>query len=247
MPPLLLDADSTPQDLARPCVPAQARHVRLLTSLAQHQRKTFPFTPFALTFALLACASLAHAGLLATGSPGGMGNGPGAPSTVPREPLPPRAAPDGSIVRTPVVEVGGYAQIEFNRLGGYVFHPPDYDPVATPQKPPPSVDGLIPPEIRALHDRPVRITGYMLPLKMKGALVTDFMLLSSPNACCYGVMPNLNEWVQVKVTDPAGVPVHMDTPLAVYGRLHVGGVFEQGYLTSLYQLAAERVEAATTD
>jgi hypothetical protein len=136
-------------------------------------------------------------------------------------------------------------KLGFDRLAGYKFVAPEFDPTAKPGALPPVVDGQIPDDIKAYDARKVVLTGYMLPIKMEGLAVAEFMLVSSPAACCYGAVPNLNEWVIVKMKPGEGIPVLMDVPVSVKGILKVGGVFEGGYLTAIYTLAGERL--ATTD
>jgi len=58
-------------------------------------------------------------------------------------------------------------------------------------------------------------------------------------ACCFGMVPNMNEWVIVKMKQ--GVAPLMDVPVLLYGQLKVGALFENGYLTGLYELEAERM------
>lgn len=165
-----------------------------------------------------------------------------APSNVPRKFLPPQPAPTGEILETPPVEVNGYVQLGFDRLGAFLFTPPDYDPAATPNKTPPSVDGQIPKAIKALDGRKVMVTGFMVPVHTEGAYVVECMLVRSPMVCCYGIVPNVNEWVIVKMKAGANMPPLMDVPLSIYGTLHVHGQYENGYLTGIYFLEGERME-----
>ena len=68
----------------------------------------------------------------------------------------------------------------------------------------------------------------------------DFLLLRNQMMCCYGRQPEPNEWVVVKMTGK-GVPSKMDTPLNLYGTLHVGEMFENHVFEGLYQLDGEKV------
>ena len=56
-------------------------------------------------------------------------------------------------------------------------------------------------------------------------------------ACCFGTVPNMNEWVVVKMKK--GVQPTMDVPVEFYGELKVGAMFENGYMTGLYELEGE--------
>jgi len=57
--------------------------------------------------------------------------------------------------------------------------------------------------------------------------------------CCFGAVPNMNEWVIVKMKK--GVAPMMDVPVAFYGELKVGAMFENGYMTGLYELEGEKM------
>ncbi len=160
---------------------------------------------------------------------------------VPRR-IVPKVVPKGDILETPPVEVNGYAQLGFDRLAAFPFTPTDYDPVATPNKPPPSVDGQIPKAIKALDGRKAVVTGFMLPVRTGGPYVLECMLVRTPSLCCYGIVPNLNEWIVVKMKPGSDMPPLMDVPVSIYGTLHVHGQYENGYLTGIYSLDGERME-----
>ena len=133
----------------------------------------------------------------------------------------------------------GYQAVGFDRLASYTFTPPDYDPTVPNAKPPSGAD-QIPAAIKALDQQKVAVTGYMLPTKMDKGLVVEFLLVKDPMMCCYGVMPKINEWVVVKMTG-AGVKPLMDVPITFEGRLKVGEMYENGYLTGIYLLEGERM------
>ncbi len=165
---------------------------------------------------------------------------------VPRKMVPPPAAPSGDILNTPPTEVDGYVQLGFDRLAAFPFTPSDYDPVATPDKAPPSVDGQIPKAIKTLDGRKAVLTGFMLPVHNEGAYVVECMLLRSQSLCCYGITPNVNEWVVVKMKPGANMPPLMDVPVSIYGVLHVHGRYDNGYMAGIYFLDGERMEPTKT-
>ena len=53
------------------------------------------------------------------------------------------------------------------------------------------------------------------PDKMEKGLVVEFLLMRNTLACCFGTVPNMNEWVIVKMKK--GVQPMMDVPVAFYG------------------------------
>lgn len=132
----------------------------------------------------------------------------------------------------------GYEKVGFDRLASYVYEAPEADP-AKPDAPPPSGASQIPDKIKALDQQKVAVSGFMLPVKMEGGLVKEFLLVKDPMMCCYGVMPKLNEWIVVKMTG-TGVKPLMDVPITFEGKLRVGEMYENGYLTGLYLLEGDR-------
>ncbi len=134
----------------------------------------------------------------------------------------------------------GYLRLGFDRLASYKFVAPAYDPAADPKKPPVTGEEQIPASVKAWSGRKAIVTGFMLPVKMDGQLVTEFLLVKDPMMCCYGVVPNMNEWVVVKMVK-GGVRPLMDTPISFYGELKVGAMFENGYMTGIYLLEGERM------
>jgi hypothetical protein len=131
-----------------------------------------------------------------------------------------------------------YAPVGFDRLASFTFTPPDTDATGQPQ--PAKSPEQIPEKIRALNDQKVGVTGFMLPVKMDGGLVKEFLLVKDPMMCCYGVMPRINEWVVVRMKG-AGVKPLMDVPITFEGRLKVGEMYENGYLTGIYLLEGEKM------
>jgi hypothetical protein len=149
-----------------------------------------------------------------------------------------RAADD---IGSPAPEVEqGYLRLGFDRLAASKFVPPAYDPAADPKAPPVSGDEQIPAGVKHWSGKKAIVTGYMLPVKMDGALVTEFLLVKDPMMCCYGVVPNMNEWVVVKMVK-GGVKPLMDVPVSFYGELKVGAMFENGYMTGIYLLEGEKM------
>lgn len=147
------------------------------------------------------------------------------------------AKPDAAI-SAPQVE-NGYLKLGFEQLASYTFNPPPFDPAADPKATPPTGEEQIPPAVKAWNGKKAVITGYMVPVKMEKGLVTEFLLMRNTMACCFGTVPNLNEWVVVRMKK--GVAPLMDVPVAFFGQLKVGAMFENGYMTGLYELDGEKM------
>ena len=133
----------------------------------------------------------------------------------------------------------GYLKLGFEQLASYNFVPPTFDPSANPTAKPPTGEEQIPAGVKEWNGKKAVVTGFMVPVKMEKGLVTEFLLKRNTMACCYGSMPNMNEWVIVKMKQ--GVAPMMDVPISFYGELKVGAMFENGYMTGLYELACERM------
>ncbi len=129
--------------------------------------------------------------------------------------------------------VSGYAHLHYSQLAGFKFQPPP-QPIP-PDRPPPDVLAQIPAAIRKYDGRKVVLTGYLLPLKLENGLATEFFFLSSPTLCCYGVIPEVNEWMLVRMRGE-GLPPVQDVPLFLAGRLRVRPRWEDGQLLGIYEL-----------
>jgi hypothetical protein len=153
------------------------------------------------------------------------------------EPAAKPAAPTAPLT-APAVE-NGYLKLGFEQLASYTFNPPPFDPAADPKVKPPTGEEQIPDLVKSWNGKKAMITGYMVPVKMDKGLVTEFLLMRNTMACCFGTVPAMNEWVVVKMKK--GVAPMMDVPVAFFGELKVGAMFENGYMTGLYELEADRM------
>jgi hypothetical protein len=141
---------------------------------------------------------------------------------------------------TPPQVEDGYLRLGFDLLASYHFVAPPYDPAANGKTPQPTGEEQIPAAVKAWSGKKAIVTGFMLPVKMDGGLVVEFLLVKDPMMCCYGVVPNMNEWVVVHMTK-GGVKPLMDVPVSFYGELKVGAMIENGYMTGIYLLEGERM------
>jgi hypothetical protein len=139
-------------------------------------------------------------------------------------------------IPAPEVE-DGYLKLGFDRLSGYKFVAPEYDPVANPKAAPPTGEEQIPAIVRSWDGKKAIITGFMLPTKLEDGKAVEFLLMANQMACCYGTIPNMNDWVVVRI--PKGVPVIQDVPISFRGQFRVRAMFESGYMTGIYALEAE--------
>lgn len=89
--------------------------------------------------------------------------------------------------------------------------------------------------VRAADGQRVVLTGYMLPLAVERGRTRQFLLMRNQNTCCFGQTPSANEYLVADCAAP-GVPVQMDLPVAIEGRLHVAPLFFGGALVQFYTL-----------
>ena len=131
------------------------------------------------------------------------------------------------------------SKIGFDLLGGFPFEPPAYDPAKPNDPVEPRVDEQIPSAVRKCDNTMVTITGFMLPTRMENGRVLEFLLLRDQTMCCFGAQPQMNEWIVVRMDKPGTyVP---DIPKTFSGRLRVGAVLENGYLSGIYLLENAKV------
>ena len=103
-------------------------------------------------------------------------------------------------------------------------------------------EALIPTAVKALNQKRVALKGFMLPLKVEGGLVTEMLIMKDQSMCCYGTVPKIHEWVSVKMSEK-GVKPLMDQAVTLMGKLHVGEMRENGYLTGIYRMDGEKMAA----
>lgn len=140
--------------------------------------------------------------------------------------------------QVPAPEVdGGYLKLGFDRLSSYKFVAPEYDPAANPKVAPPTGEDQIPLAVKGWSGKKAIVTGFMLPTKLDNGKAVEFLLMANQMACCYGTVPNMNDWVVVR--NPKGVPIVQDVPIAFRGTFTVSPTFESGYMTGIYELQAE--------
>ena len=134
--------------------------------------------------------------------------------------------------------------VGFDQLSGFPFEVTDQMVDAPTNAAAASLKTLaqIPDGIKALNDKEVSVRGYMLPMNFHAGLATDFLILRNQSMCCYGVLPKITEWVNVRMIGKGVKPI-MDEPVTVCGTFHVGDVRERGDLVGIYRLDGEKIGA----
>jgi len=132
--------------------------------------------------------------------------------------------------------------LTFEQLAGFRFIITDQllDSTKDPRAASTRTIDQIPFTIKALDDHGVSVKGYMLPMKFNGSLATDFLLMRNQSMCCYGLAPNITEWINVHMAGKGVKPI-VDQPITVCGTFHVGEVRENGDLVGIYRLDGQKL------
>ncbi len=161
--------------------------------------------------------------------------------------FPPRSLPTAE-APAPTASAQAVAQpaclsVGFDQLSGFPFEVTDQMVDAPKNAAEASLKTLaqIPDGIKALNEKEVSVRGFMLPMNFQGGLATDFLILRNQSLCCYGVIPNITEWVNVRMIGKGVKPI-MDQPVTLSGRFHVGEVREHGSLVGIYSLEADELK-----
>jgi len=97
----------------------------------------------------------------------------------------------------------------------------------------------VPDWVRFYQDKRIVLTGYLMPLQVENGRSKRFVMMKDVTTCCYGTVPNMNDYVVVAMKGD-GVAVVQDMPVALVGMLHIEQKYENGYITALYQMAGEK-------
>jgi hypothetical protein len=97
----------------------------------------------------------------------------------------------------------------------------------------------VPDWVHFYQDKPVILTGYLMPLQVENGVSKKFIIMKDVTTCCYGAVPNMNDYVVVTMKGD-GVKAVQDVPVALIGVFHVAQKYENGYVTSLFQLDGEK-------
>ncbi len=103
------------------------------------------------------------------------------------------------------------------------------------------ITSQIPVSVQALNGKEVSVAGFMLPTKVDDGKATEFLLLKNQSMCCYGMTPNLNEYISVRLTGHGVKPV-MDRLITVTGKLRVGEIRQNRLLIGIYQMDGDKVD-----
>jgi hypothetical protein len=106
----------------------------------------------------------------------------------------------------------------------------------------PDKGGNIPPDVLALSGMKVRLHGFMIPMDQASA-ITEFALVPSLFACCFGQPPQIQHTIVVHVPKGKAVSYYADE-IVVEGTLVVQEKKEDGFIVSIFEVNCTSVKAA---
>lgn len=138
-----------------------------------------------------------------------------------------KSPPRGNAVPTRAPKGSGPIEVSFRTLSDFKYEMGE------------NSDSL-PDKIRALEGRKITIEGFMLPIHLndKGR-VTDFALMPNLLLCCYGIPPELNEWIEVIAVPGKSFDPIADLPIRVTGTFSAKERVIDEVTVGLYRLKAE--------
>jgi len=148
----------------------------------------------------------------------------------------PRTSPS-----SPVVKPDGTIQLSFARLSDFVYEVHEVHSETNTGRPFLKSDNVIPERVKEFDSKRVEVTGFVMPMRTKKGLVTEFLLMRDQGACCFGQYPQLNHYMRVRTSPGKGFTIEGNGPYRVMGVLHVGEIYVQGYLTGIYSMDAENL------
>ena len=149
----------------------------------------------------------------------------------------------GKATSTQVSAVGGYERISFETLAAF---PIKVDWLINPTNS--ALDtlsrkGEIPALIKALNGKRVSVQGNIKPLKQGDNGVSEFLLMRNHALCCQTNVPEINEWVHVRLVGNE-IPYVHEHMVTVSGVLQVGELLGTGNVVSVYRLTGDEITTA---
>lgn len=97
----------------------------------------------------------------------------------------------------------------------------------------------VPAWVREYDGKRVVLTGYLMPLQMENGRTAKFVMMRDVNTCCYGAVPNMNDYLVVTMAGEGIEPVQ-DVPVDLVGIFRVDHRYEDGYVVSLFTMTGEK-------
>ena len=101
-------------------------------------------------------------------------------------------------------------------------------------------DPNIPDDVKALSGAKLRLHGFMIPMDQADS-ITQFALVPSLFACCFGQPPQLQHTIVVNCPKGKAVSYYPDE-ICVDGTLKVDEKKEDGYIVSIFEVECSSVK-----
>ncbi len=132
---------------------------------------------------------------------------------------------------------GGVVKLDFDYIRDADYR---FDANLPPQK-----DQPPPPKLKQLDGRTVEITGFVMPLYNPDPKQFEFLLAQSPNGCCFGIPPQIQHLVLVRMDSGKSEVNDTTVPYVIRGTFSVGiDRDSSGDVYSLLRVAAVSVKPA---
>ncbi len=169
----------------------------------------------------------------------------GTPIGRPAKPAATNRAGEDAVLKHDLLDAPDTRDGEFIRLGFEKLSAFEYEVFEAPSTNHPGRTSLrsnsvIPPQIRAYDGKRVSVTGFVLPLRLKNRLVSEFLLLRDQGSCCFGKSAQMNHFIRVRLKGQ-GFQTGSTAPYRVNGILRVGEIYSGDYLSGIYSMDAESV------
>lgn len=99
--------------------------------------------------------------------------------------------------------------------------------------------GNIPDDVKAMDGATLRLSGYMIPMDQADS-ITQFALVPSLFACCFGQPPQLQHTIIVNTPSGKAVSYSADE-IVVEGRLHIEEKKDDGFIVSIFEMECTSV------
>jgi hypothetical protein len=141
---------------------------------------------------------------------------------------------------------GKHFKLTFRGLASFTYKHPEPEELQKAENPSTLLGDQIPAPIRAMSGQQAVVVGFMVPFELADdGSITSFAITQNQSFCCYGVSPEINEWVLVEASPALKVAYQAESPVAVFGTFEVGEEIEEGYVLSIYRMKASDVSDAS--
>ena len=152
----------------------------------------------------------------------------GASTEIGAVPAPAAAAPVSQEPTMTKVDGESLYAVGFDKLSAFSYTIVDSGTGATPEEITEAKKrDQVPAWIRLYHDKRVLLTGYMMPLQVENGRSKKFVMMKDVNTCCYGAVPNMNDYVVVAMKGE-GIAAVQDVPVLLVGVLKIEEKYESG-------------------